>query len=295
MIIRFKKAYLVNLILMVMLLVSGCGAQDVSNTEAVDSVNVNSVFVCYPKDDEIVKSEEAYQLKQPDSIVPSVEEVMSVSLEYYGGNIESYSYMVDDNNNVTLDITVAEDCSREYALLTMASVSDTMFQIDMVESVRITLLSKTGESLDSKLILRNTIYHYGVSDKQDIKRVTFYKKATNGESLEALSGTLVMDDYVSMAENVVVELEKINAIPEGTKVNSLSIISGVCYLDLSKEFEESVEDTRSDLVVYALVNSITGFSNINKVLITIDGDVVNSYRGSVDLSKPLSFNNEIIK
>lgn len=295
MIIRLKKSYLINLILLISFGLSGCGAQTESSTETVNNKTENSVFVCYPDGDEVVKAEDSYQLKQPDSIVPAVEEVMSVSLDYYEGNIESYSYMVDDNNNVTLDITLADDCGREYYLLTMASVSDTIFQMDMVESVRITLLSKEGETLDSKLILRNTIYHYGVTEKQDVKRVTFYKTASNGEHLEALSGSIVMDDYVSMTENVVAELENINAIPDGTKVNSVSIISGVCYLDLSKEFEGSVENTRSDLVVYSLVNSLTGITNISKVLITIDGETDNSYRGSVDLSNPLTFNTEIVK
>ena len=69
----------------------------------------------------------------------------------------------------------------------------------------------------------------------------------------------------------------------------------VCYLDLSQEFKGNVEETRSDLVVYSVVNSLTSISSISKVLITIDGEVVHSYIGTVDLSKPLSFNSEIIK
>ena len=295
MIFGMKKSLMLNLILILTLALSGCGANEEPATEASTQKIANSVFVYYPEVDKVVMSEDAYQLKQPDSIVPSVEEVMSVSMDYYDGKLESYSYMVDDSNNVTLDITVAEECTREFALLTMASVSDTLFQMEMVESVRITLITTDGQTMDSKLILRNTIYHYGSEDRQDSKRVTIYKVAADGEGLEALSGSLVMDDFVSMAENMVVELEKINAIPSGTKVNSISIVSGVCYLDLSQEFAGNVEETRSDLVVYSVVNSLTSFSYISKVLISVDGEVVHSYRGTVDLSKPLSFNSEVIK
>lgn len=289
-----KKGYLLSLILIIVFSLSGCGAEEKATSEvAVDNIE-NSIFVCYP-DDEVLMSETAYQLKQPDSIVPSVEEVMSESIKYYDGKMENYSYMVDDDNNVTLDITIEGECSREYSLLTMAAVSDTLFQMDMVGSVKITLLTTEGETVDSKLILRNTFYYYGSEDAGDTKRVTFYKASKDGDGLEALSGTLTMGDNVSMVENVVVKLEEINAIPTGTKVNSISVVSGVCYLDLSQEFEEGVEDTKSDLIVYALVNSLTGFTNISKVLITIDGELVDSYRGSVDLSKPLSFNSDIIK
>ncbi len=290
-----KKIMLVNLIFALAISLCGCGGQTESTTEASTEAVENAVYVCYPREDEVIKSSESYQLKQPDSIVPSVEEVMSVSMDYYDGRLESYSYMVDDNNNVTINIILADEYTREFGLLVMASVSDTMFQMDMVESVKVTLTTAEGEALDSKLMLRNTIYHYGDEDNQQTKRITLYKAAANGESLEGLSGTLVLDDYVPLLENAVLELERIGAIPAGTSVNSISVISGVCYLDLSAEFEGSVEGIKSELVVYSLVNSITGVNNINKAFITIDGNVIESYRGSVDLSKPLSFNSEILK
>ncbi len=290
-----KKSLFISLILIFVFSLSGCGKEEATTTEGVLKNSENTVYVCYPDRDRIVMSDEEYQLKQPDSIVPSVEEVMSVSQDYYDDKLENYSYMVDDDNNVTLDITVAGECSREYALLTMAAISDTLFQMDMVESVRITLLDADGETVDSKLILRNTFYHYDSDRAESVKRVTFYKAASDGEGLEALSGSVVMEDNVSMVENMVIKLEEIKAIPEGTKVNSVSIVAGVCYLDLSKEFEGSVGEIKSDLVVYSIVNSLTGFSNISKVSITIDGQVIDSYRGTVDISKPLSFNGDIIK
>ena len=290
-----KRFMLINLILVLAINLCGCGGQKKETTEAAGVAVENAVYVCYPSKDKVVKSSESYQLKQPDSIVPSVEEVMSVSMDYYDGKLESYSYMVDDNNNVTLNIVVAGDYTREFGLLVMASISDTMFQLEMVESVKITLNSAEGEQLDAKLMLRSTIYHYGDSDKQQTKRVTLYKAASNGEALEGLSGTLVLDDHVSMVENAVLELERIGAIPEDTRVNSVSLVSGVCYLDLSEEFEGSVEGIKSELVVYSVVNSLTSFNNINSVMITIDGNVVGSYRGSVNLSNPLSFNSSILK
>ena len=91
------------------------------------------------------------------------------------------------------------------------------------------------------------------------------------------------------------KLAEIEAIPVGTKVNSANIISGICYIDLSKEFEENVLDTKSDLVVYSVVNSITNINGIDKIMITVEGQVLDNYRGSIDLSEPLSFNKEILK
>lgn len=290
-----KKTLRLSLILLLCCSLFGCNQkEDVKETTST-SQNENQVSIHYPDDNEVAVADDIYQLKQPDSIVASVEEVMSVSIEYYDGKIESYSYMVDDDNDVTLDITIEKDCTREYALLSMAAISDTLFQIDEVESVKITLATADGEAIDSKLILRNTFYHYDSERESETKRITFYKSSPDATALEGLSGSVAMDDDVSIVENIVLELEKIDAIPKGTKVNSVFINSGVCYLDLSSEFEGTVSGVKSDMVVYSLVNSITGLSYIKSVLIVIDGELVDSYRGSIDLSKPLSFNKDIIK
>ena len=288
-----KRFLLTSLILMLCFM---CGCSDgAEDTTTEETMALNSYYVYYPDGDKIVRTEDTYQLKQPDSIIPSVEEVMSVSLDAYEGRIEKYSYMVDEDNKVTLDITMAGECSREYSLLTMASVSDTLFQLELVESVKITLLNTEGEELDSKLILRNTFYHYGEDSKQLTKRVTFYKTNGDGDKLEALSGSVALRDDTTMVEAIVEQLVAIDAIPEDTSINSVAIIGDVCYLDLSQEFSETVDGSKSELVVYSLVNSVTGLSYINQVYITIDGQVEGSYRGTVDLSKPLSFNKDIIE
>lgn len=290
-----KKRFIISLIAVCMMVLWGCKADSDTSTEVSTVSEDNSVYLYYPSGDSIEKNGTPYQLKQPDSIIPSVEEVMTASLENYDGKLESYTYMVDDDNNVTIQIIMAEEPTREYCLLTMAAVSDTLFQMDMVQSVKLTLVNADGEALDSKLMLRNTIYHYDSASNNVEKQLKFYKAAKGGQGLEGLSGTLVLDDNVSLAENVVNKLEEINAIPEDTKVNSLHIISGVCYLDLSEEFLGDVADTKSDQVVYSVVNSLTSLTSIEKVKITVEGEEIESYRGTVDLRKPLSFNSEIIK
>jgi len=290
-----KKKIIISLIVVCLSALSGCKDNSEISTESNKVVKDNCVYVCFPSGDTIERNSEPYQLKQPDSIIPSVEEVMSASMDSYDEKIESYTYMVDDDNNVTLQLVMAEEPTREYGLLTMAAVSDTLFQMEMVESVKITLTDADGEVLDSKLILRNTIYHYGQIYDDETKQMSFYKATKGGEGLERLSGTLKYSDDISLAENVVNKLEEIQAIPEGTKVNSLDVISGVCYLDLNEAFLGDVAETKSEQVVYSVVNSLTSLTSIEKVKITVDGQEIASYRGVVDLRKPLSFNSEIIK
>jgi len=77
-------------------------------------------------------------------------------------------------------------------------------------------------------------------------------------------------------------------------VLSVSINADICYLNLSKEFENGVEGVKSETVVYAVVNSITSVTDVSKVQIIIDGEHLKTYRETTDISSPLEFNNSIL-
>jgi Spore germination protein len=62
--------------------------------------------------------------------------------------------------------------------------------------------------------------------------------------------------------------------PVGTKLNSISIEDGVARVDLSKEFIENHPGTieKEENTIYALVNTLTELTEINKIKILIDGE-----------------------
>ena len=60
-----------------------------------------------------------------------------------------------------------------------------------------------------------------------------------------------------------------NPIPEGTKVNSLLFDKGIITVDFSEEFLNS-SGTNS---IYAMVNTLTEFNEVNGVKITVNGKV----------------------
>ncbi len=59
-----------------------------------------------------------------------------------------------------------------------------------------------------------------------------------------------------------------NPIPEGTKINSVQFEKGTLKIDLSEEFLNS-SGTNS---IYSLVNTLTEFTEVNGVKITINGE-----------------------
>lgn len=64
-----------------------------------------------------------------------------------------------------------------------------------------------------------------------------------------------------------IEDKYINEIPKGTKVNDIKYEKGILYIDLSEEFLNS-KGTNS---IYAIVNTMCQFNEIEKIRITING------------------------
>ena len=60
-----------------------------------------------------------------------------------------------------------------------------------------------------------------------------------------------------------------NPIPEGTKINSAVIEKGILKIDLSEEFLNSSGTN----AIYSIVNTLTEFTEVNGVKITINGEV----------------------
>lgn len=63
-----------------------------------------------------------------------------------------------------------------------------------------------------------------------------------------------------------------SAIPEGTKVNSAMIEGGILKIDLSEQFLNSTGTN----AIYAIVNTMWQFNEINGIKITINGESPNN-------------------
>jgi len=86
-----------------------------------------------------------------------------------------------------------------------------------------------------------------------------------------------------------------STIPKTTKLLGVSVKDGVCYVNFDSKFSLDSYDLDPQVAIYSIVNSIIGNSNVSQVQILIDGasDVV--YKNSVDLSRPLGWNEALIE
>lgn len=84
-------------------------------------------------------------------------------------------------------------------------------------------------------------------------------------------------------------------IPPETKVIGVSVKDSVCYVNLSEGFLNNTYVTDPKLTVYAIVNSIVDGGSCSQVQISVNGESNIEYMGSVDLSKPLSREQDFVE
>lgn len=75
-----------------------------------------------------------------------------------------------------------------------------------------------------------------------------------------------------------------SAIPDGTKLVNVSVLDGVCFVNLDEGFMEQNYEIVEPVVIYSIVNSLTELTNVNKVQISVNGDNNRMYREKMDLN-----------
>lgn len=76
-----------------------------------------------------------------------------------------------------------------------------------------------------------------------------------------------------------------SAIPSGTKLISVSLVDGVCYVSLDDSFKNQDYSISEAIVIYSIVDSLSELSTISKVQISVNGDTGGVYRDNFKLSE----------
>ena len=85
-------------------------------------------------------------------------------------------------------------------------------------------------------------------------------------------------------------------LPTGTQLRDINIRNGLCTVDFSAELKTNHPGGSSWelMTVYSIVNTLTRFSAVEEVQILVEGQIVETLAGHVDLSKPLVRDEHII-
>ena len=290
-----KRWSLPAMIVLLVCCLCGCDSKHADgNVQTPLAENMIHLYVV--QDNTVIQTDEDYQLKTPDSISASIDDVMTALLENNNSKIESYSYMIGEDNGLALEINVEEESlNSETKILMMAAITKTLFQLNDISTIQLTMNTKSGEIVETQVCNRDSLYFYGYDDNLAQKNICVYIPADTAGKIKPVILKKQLMSNVSEQEGIVNELAYQNVIPTGTQVNMVSVHDKICYLDLSKDFIGDNKTISSEVSVYALVNSIVNQCDVDFVQILVDGERVNEYVGNVNILEPLCYNSEIVE
>ena len=138
-------------------------------------------------------------------------------------------------------------------------------EINAYEKVRLRLYFANESGSGLKAVYRTKVYNSNISMERLIVD-------------ELIAGPLVTDTGASQSDATYPVIN-----PE-TKVVSVNIRDGICYVNLDGEFLNQIYNTTPEVTIYAITNSLAELSNVNKVQISINGETNINYRENISLS-----------
>ena len=147
-------------------------------------------------------------------------------------------------------------------------------------------LDNPGEEINDIQIADLTLYFAsedGTSLVRETQHVYYYSSNISMEKL-------VMEQLLEGPNSNNAQ----SAIPEGTGLISVSVLDGVCVVNLDDNFLTQNYDIQEPVVIYSIVNSLSELSTVDTVQISVNGDSNLVYRQDMSLSEFYSMNQELV-
>ena len=260
-------------------------------TQESISDTAGTVQLYHVDDISVVPDDERYQLKQPDSISDSVEEIMN-QLQLLNG-LTFTGYNIDKDGNIVL-VLMEEGLTEEQLLLSKAAIVKSVSGLGKTGDTVITVVNAAGETIDSTTYRDNAFFYYDDAEDSAVNKgeVILYLPNDHGNRLRKVMAYVTISSDESASEAVMKQLIAYNVLPAGTEVRSITVMNGTATLDLSDEFLTGDVTAGDRIVIYSIVNSLTSLPNVRGVLFLVEGKNIENFHEVVDLSIPLEFSDE---
>ena len=200
-------------------------------------------------------------------------------------------------------------------ILMRAAIVRTLMQVKEVQYVSFLVSSQplTDASGNMVGVMNNETFINNAGNEintYEKVRLRLYFANESGTGLTAVSRTEVYNSNISVERLIVdaiiagpkendTDISKNSTAypvvnPE-TKVNSVNIRDGICYVNLDSGFMTQIYNVTPEVTIYALTNSLAELSNVNKVQISINGETNENYRENISLSTLFERNLDLVE
>ena len=270
---------------------TACSAED-KPTEITTQDNIinnaGSVQLYHVENNTVVADSDRYQLKQPDSLSDSVEEIMSQMSLPTGITFSSYS--IDKDSNLQLVLT-SDGLTEEMLLLSKAAIVKSMSGLTTAADTIITVNDAAGNMLETASYRDNAFFYYDDAEDSAVNKgeLVLYLPDKGGKKLSKIIAYVTISSDESAADAVMKQLSAYNVLPKETAILGISVMNGTATLDLSQEFLTGGIETSDKCMIYSIVDSLTSLPNVRGVQFTVEGVSVEKYHDSIKLSEPMEF------
>ena len=224
-------------------------------------------------------------------------------------NIINYAY---EGTQVTVALGEKyKELPKTTEVLTRAAIVRSLTSISDVNYVMLTvngepLLDTMGNAVG--IMTADMFIDYAGQQQTDSyaqAQIRLYFANETGDELIAINRSLAFNmdiSNISMERLVVEQLlagpaseESYPTINPNTKLLSITIKDGVCYLNFSKDILTPVNNVTSDVTIYSIVNSLVELSNVNKVEISIEGSKELKFRDKYELTTLFERNLDVVQ
>ena len=190
--------------------------------------------------------------------------------------------------------------------LLRAAVVKTVIQVEGVDNVTFYIgkypLMDVNENAVGAMTDESFLYDYGQAQSQSESEVlTLYYATVDGNNLREMkqtahySTTIPLEQVVLNSLTQTPEAEGImSAIPEGTKVLSVVINDGICYVTLDSGIFNLPEGETREVAVYSIVNSLCELDTVSKVQIIVNNENDAGLLGNDEVSGTYTPNYDLV-
>lgn len=306
------KKYSTMLILLLLILgFSACGSKEVVDAERIFQVySVNSAETKLIMNEHIMNAELTNQIGQVEELLNEMARTPQ-KLEYkpaFTMGFELLNYSLKEGNLILdvdekyLEMSVATE------VLVRASIVKTLTQVEGVKFVGFTIRGEAlTDNLGGLLGLMNAesfIDSAGSQvDAMEEAKFKLYFTNEEGTGLVAVNRTIRYNTNIAIEKLIMEQLivgpsDKIKGIyptiNPATKIISITVKDGICYLNLDDTFLTQIYNVSSEVTIYSIANTLVELPNVNKVQISINGKTDITYRENTSLDTLFERNLDLV-
>lgn len=176
------------------------------------------------------------------------------------------------------------DIDRIIEILDRAAIVRTFTQLEEIDNVSFQVegnpLTDSEGNIVGNMSADTFIFNVGneinTYEKVELK---LYFANEAGKKLVPVYRSVVYNSNISMEKVAVEQLISgpntnicYPTISKDSKINSLSVRDGVCYVDFDQAFLNDPYNVTAEVAIYSIVNTIAELSEVNKVVFSVNGE-----------------------